>query len=114
MKKLNKIMAGLMSVCLCVANVSATCISVSAESSGEIKQIPYEWYLEPSIQADDIIVYDIENDTSGDNLKHQVIRECAYIQQNGLWGIIGYDGNFIVNAKYSNKSNYLSNLVLQL
>ncbi|MBO5104035.1 MAG: hypothetical protein J6B74_03110, partial [Ruminococcus sp.] len=33
MKKLNKIMSGLMSVCLCVANVSATCISVSAESS---------------------------------------------------------------------------------
>lgn len=112
--KLNKIMAGLISVCLCVADVSATCISVSAGNVIKANQTPYEWYLEPSIQADDIIVYDIENDSSGDNFKHQVIRECAYIQQNGLWGIIGYDGNFIVDAKYSNKSGYTCGLGLSV
>lgn len=75
--------------------------------SAEPEKIAYTWYLEPSVKADDIIVYDIEKDYKNCNTKYQVVQECAYIQQNGLWGVIGYYGNFITESKYKNHTNYI-------
>ena len=100
MKKLNKIMSGLMSVCLCVANVSATCISVSAESSGEIKQIPYEWYLEPSIQADDIIVSDDSFDVTKIDYDKKGSNKYSFIERNGKYNFISYDGKICLDKWY--------------
>ncbi|MDE7137642.1 MAG: WG repeat-containing protein [Ruminococcus sp.] len=100
MKKLNKIMAGLMSVCLCVANLSATCISVSAETTGEIKQIPYEWYLEPSIQADDIIVSDDSFDVTKIDYDEKGSNKYSFIERDGKYNFISYDGNISLNKWY--------------
>lgn len=54
----------------------------------------YEWTLSPSIEAEDIIVYNIE-ETGYD---HSIFNDLAYIKQNGKYGIIDYSGEFLAKC----------------
>lgn len=98
--KLNKIMAGLISVCLCVADVSATCISVSAGNVIKANQTPYEWYLEPSIQADDIIVSDDSYDVNQVDYNKKGSNKYSFIERNGEYNFISYDGKICLDNWY--------------
>ncbi len=100
MKNIKKIMAAVMAVSLCTANLSAVCISVSAESTGETKQIPYEWYLEPSIQADDIIVSDDSFDVAKINGDEKGSNKYSFIERDGKYNFISYDGKICLKNWY--------------
>lgn len=53
----------------------------------------YEWYLEPTIQADNIIVPD-------DSEPCELFQNYAIIERNGKYGIISKDGEIKVECKY--------------
>lgn len=59
----------------------------------------YEWYLNPTIEAEDIIVSD-EYSNNTDSMMDPY-DECAIIQQNEKYGIIKYDGLYIAESKYN-------------
>ena len=63
----------------------------------------YSWHIEPSVEADDILVYDIEDEGY---FEHQVSKECAYIYKNGKWGIVDYDNNYLAKPEYSDKVHF--------
>ena len=88
--------------------------SVSKESFEE-QPLNYTWHLEPTIEAEDIIVSDDER--RSDENKNEVwdivdvksssiddiepVDECAIIKQNGKYGIIRYDGSYVAEVKYN-------------
>ncbi len=68
--------------------------SVKLDSILLVKAEAYTWALEPSIEADDIIVYNIEEI----GFDHSIFNDLAYIKQNGKYGIIDYDGDFLADC----------------
>lgn len=52
-----------------------------------------EWKVEPTIEAEDILV----SDEYGNNIAYD---QCSIIKQNGKYGIIQYDGSYIANPEY--------------
>lgn len=60
----------------------------------------YTWHLEPTIEAEDIIVSDEYNKSNGDSIIDPY-DECAIIKQDGKYGIIKYDGSYIAESKYN-------------
>ena len=59
----------------------------------EIEEIEnYEWYLEPKIKADNIIVPDYDN---------ELYEKYAIIEKNGKYGLISNKGEFIEDIKYN-------------
>lgn len=59
----------------------------------EIEEIEnYEWYLEPKIEADNIIVPDYDN---------ELYEKYAIIEKNGKYGLISNKGEFIEDIKYN-------------
>ena len=62
--------------------------------------INYTWFLEPSISAENIIVFDgSQVDTSLPDL-NKMYRTLAVICVNGLYGFIDYNGSVIIKPKY--------------
>lgn len=58
----------------------------------EIEEIEnYEWYLEPTIEADNIIVPDYDN---------ELYEKYAIIEKNGKYGLISNKGKIEVECKY--------------
>lgn len=53
----------------------------------------YEWHLEPTIEADNIIVPDYDN---------ELYERYAIIEKNGKYGLISNKGEFIEDIKYNN------------
>ncbi|HBB19443.1 MAG TPA: hypothetical protein DCZ62_03270, partial [Ruminococcus sp.] len=62
----------------------------------------YTWVVEPTIEAEDIIVVDYVDNT----YKHSPFNECAYILKNDQYGIILYDGSYIVGPEYPDYKEY--------
>ena len=54
----------------------------------------YEWELQPTIEAEDIIVYNIEEI----GFDHSIFNDLAYIKQNSNYGIIDYSGSFLAEC----------------
>lgn len=61
--------------------------------------INYSWSLEPSITADNIIVFD-GSQVDPDNLDTEMYKTTAIICKNGLYGFIDYSGNILVTPSY--------------
>lgn len=53
----------------------------------------YEWYLNPTIEADNIIVPDYDN---------ELFEKYAIIEKNGKYGLISNTGELIEDVKYKN------------
>lgn len=73
----------------------------SSESSEGDKTVNYSWVLEPSVQADNIIVFD-SSQIDPDNESNTAYINASVIYRNGMYGFIDYAGNIIVNPAYSN------------
>lgn len=75
--------------------VSSNPIRRGAKDSAEIIEIEeienYEWYLEPTIEADNIIVPDYDN---------ELYEKYAIIEKNGKYGLISNKGKIEVECKY--------------
>lgn len=69
------------------------------ESQGE-KSENYSWVLEPSIEADNIIVFD-SSQIDPENESNTAYINASVIYKNGLYGFIYYNGNVIVKPSYS-------------
>lgn len=65
----------------------------------EIKELNYTWHLDPTIEAEDIIVID-NKENFLENGYIYPYDECALIKQNGKYGIIKYDGTKIAEPVY--------------
>lgn len=65
----------------------------------EIKELNYTWHLDPTIEAEDIIVIDDKESFSKNGYVYPY-DECALIKQNGKYGIIKYDGTNIAEPVY--------------
>lgn len=65
----------------------------------EIKELNYTWHLDPTIEAEDIIVID-NKENFLENGYIYPYDECALIKQNGKYGIIKYDGTNIAEPVY--------------
>lgn len=65
----------------------------------EIQELNYTWHLDPTIEAEDIIVID-DKANFLENGYVSPYDECAVIQQNGKKGIIKYDGTNIAEPIY--------------
>ncbi len=65
----------------------------------EAAELPYTWYLEPSVEAEDILVGDME--ITSTYCSYYAVENAAYIKNNGKYGIICYDGSCIVEPEYS-------------
>lgn len=78
-KKSGKMLSGIAVVSIvagmCVVPAVAPEMSVTAYA----EETNYTWVVEPTIEAEDIIVYDLERENEKN---HQLVKECAYIQQN--------------------------------
>lgn len=70
--------------------VSSNPIRRGAKDSAEIIK-NYEWYLEPTIEADNIIVPDYDN---------ELYEKYAIIEKNGKYGLISNKGKIEVECKY--------------
>lgn len=70
--------------------VSSNPIRRGAKDSAEIIE-NYEWYLEPTIEADNIIVPDYDN---------ELYEKYAIIEKNGKYGLISNKGKIEVECKY--------------
>ena len=55
---------------------------------------PYKWALLPSVDAEDIIVYNLDEV----GYDHSIFNDLAYIKQKGKYGIIDYDGIFLAEC----------------
>lgn len=78
---------------------------VSQETSdSDESELPYEWVIEPSVKADDIIVSDLELSNDEKYSNYLAAEEAAVIEVNGKYGIISYDGTYIAEPEYSNHS----------
>jgi len=58
------------------------------------KEYNYRWCLKPSVEAEDIIVYNLEEE----GYDHSIFNDLAYIKQNGKYGIIDYEGEFLADC----------------
>lgn len=65
----------------------------------EIQELNYEWHLDPTIEAEDIIVIDNKDNFLEEGYKSPY-DECALIKKNGKYGIIKYDGTNIAESSY--------------
>ena len=80
---------------------------VAVKSITSFASTGYEWVLEPSIEADDILSYDIETESDFYHYNHEVTQELAYIKRDGLWGIIDYNGYYYVEPEYEKIMHYI-------
>lgn len=74
--------------------------SISTELYKKEPAVPINWHLDPTIEAEDIIVSDEYSNNNTDSMIDPY-DECAIIQQNGKYGIIKYDGSYIAESKYN-------------
>lgn len=71
------------------------------ETGAEEETAPaYLWQLAPTIEAEDVIVSNLDTTTTYyaqclSALAHSPHAECAVVLQDGKYGIIGYDGSWI-------------------
>jgi len=63
-------------------------------------KIAYSWYLEPTIEADNIDLL-LENSSTYTHASH-CVDYISVIERNGLKGLITYEGAIIVNTEYNN------------
>ena len=74
--------------------------------------VEFEWYLEPSVEAEDI--NEVQQIRYGVNYGYFIESDYSLIKQNEKYGIIDIDGNIIVNPSYANAGGELrSHIVLQ-
>lgn len=75
---------------------------ISGSASGAIlnttAEDSYEWLLEPSIELEELIVPDYYDGTEG--YRYSFCEDCAYAKQNGKYGVIQYDGSFLIEPEY--------------
>lgn len=81
-----------------IKDISIIIVPIEDETNStemvEIEEIEnYEWYLEPKIEADNIIVPDYDN---------ELYEKYAIIEKNGKYGLISNKGEFIEDIKYNN------------
>ena len=80
-----------------VKDISIMVVPLEETNSTEIVEIEeienYEWYLEPKIEADNIIVPNYDN---------ELYEKYAIIEKNGKYGLISNKGDFIEDIKYNN------------
>ncbi len=67
----------------------------------DLAELPYEWIIEPTIKADDIIVSDIELSDEEKYDNYIAAEEAAIIKKDGKYGIISYDGSYFVEPEYT-------------
>ena len=65
----------------------------------EEETLAYSWIMQPSIDADNIIVFD-GSQVDPDNEKNPAYKNYAVIYNNGKYGLIDYKGNIVVDAEY--------------
>lgn len=74
----------------------------------------YEWSVEPSIKADNILVADIELSPEESYANYYAAYETAVIDVNGKYGIISYDGTYIAEPEYSKYSTLDASMASQV
>ncbi len=65
----------------------------------EIKELNYKWHLEPTIEAEDIIVSDVEK-ISYYGFNANPFDEYSIVNENGKYRFIKYDGTYISDNQY--------------
>ncbi len=65
----------------------------------EEETVSYSWIMQPSINVDNIIVFD-GSLIDSDNEKNTAYKNYAVIYNNGKYGLIDYKGNIVVDPKY--------------
>lgn len=63
-------------------------------------EVNYNWILQPTVSADNIIVFDSSR-IDPDNESNTAYINASIIYQNGMYGFIDYNGAILVNPKYS-------------
>lgn len=64
----------------------------------------WQWVLQPTIVAEDIIVIDKKAEGS---YRHYATEECAYILQDGKYGVIQYDGTLLIQPEYDSYTPWM-------
>ena len=59
-------------------------------------EVTYQWHLEPTIEADNILVGDYYNSWEGEPYFYRYV----YIERNGKYGFIDHEGNIAVEPVY--------------
>lgn len=67
----------------------------------------YEWYLEPSIEAEDINV--VDECARGTNYGWFIQSDYSLIKRDGCYGVISNQGEIVVSPKYTRASGELGN-----
>lgn len=80
-------------------------VDLDAISAAEITQpeeeiINYHWSLQPSVAAENIIVFD-GSQIDTDNQQSDMYERYAVIVSNGLYGLINYQGEVIIKPEYN-------------
>ncbi|WP_124098177.1 WG repeat-containing protein [Ruminococcus sp. Marseille-P6503] len=70
------------------------------KESEENKVENYSWVLEPSVQADNIIVFD-SSQIDPENESNTAYINASVIYKDGMYGFVDYKGNVIVKPSYS-------------
>lgn len=60
----------------------------------------YKWIVEPTVSADNIIVFD-SSQIDPDNESNTAYMNASVLYQNGMYGFIDYNGAVLVSPKYS-------------
>lgn len=76
------------------SNLNGVLAADDKSSFNEKSLCTYVWHLEPSVEAEDIIVYNLEEE----GYDHSIFNDLAYIKKNGKYGIIDYEGGFLADC----------------
>ena len=82
------------------------------KSNEQENKYTYNWAVEPKIEANDIIVYDLEHEidySTKKDYKYSVVKHCAYIEKDNKFGIIDYNGNLFCEPIYNYHGRYFGN-----
>jgi hypothetical protein len=83
---------------------SGASLSTAAEDS-------YEWLLQPSVELEELIVPDyldfVTQGTEGG--RYTFCEDCAYAKRNGKYGVIQYDGSFLIKPEYDTCNGVIDN-----
>lgn len=74
-------------------------VNLSSQEDSKAENLPYKWLIEPTIDADNIIVFD-GGQVNPDKTENIAYKKCVVYKDDGKYGFMDYKGNKIVQAEY--------------
>lgn len=74
-------------------------VNLSSQEDSKAENLPYKWLIEPTVDADNIIVFD-GGQVNPDKVENTAYKKCVVYKDDGKYGFMDYKGNKIVQAEY--------------